>query len=184
MTHHRTLYVKTETGGRSEWHTIFWGCTECRSLNHVILPRHRLESALSECPSALVVSVAECLKAGPLYASQLLAVLRRRKNQEVRHVFSSDVAMAVQYLKLHNAVTEEMIDRTEQTIMALKARPWKSKHLDPCPDELKQGTVTKGLVSLYSQRLVPGNRETERRHMQLAPIGILCLHCGYRRVDL
>lgn len=92
--------------------------------------------------------------------------------------------MAVQYLRAKGVVTEEMIDLTEQTVVALKARPWKSKHLGPCPGELERGVVTKDLVSLYSQKLVPGNRETERRRMQLAPIGILCLHCGYRRVDL
>jgi hypothetical protein len=179
MTHHRTLYVKTETGSRSTWHTIFWGCIECRSLNHVIMPRYRLESAPTEYPSELVTSIAECLKAGPLDASELLAELRRRRNQKVRHVFSSDVVMAVQYLKVQRVVTEEIIDRTEQTMVVLKARPWKSKHLGPCPDEPEEGIATKGLVSLYSQRLVPG-----RRRMQLRPAGVLCLHCGYRRVDL
>jgi hypothetical protein len=153
-------------------------------LNHVILPRYRLESVLLESPSALVASIADCLSAGPLDASELQAELRRRRNQVVRHVFSSDVAMAVQYLRTQRVVTEEMIDRTEQTMEALKARNWGSRHLGPCPDELEQGVVTKGLVSLYAQRLVSGGQKLQRRHMQLGPVGALCLHCGYHRVDL
>jgi len=29
LTSHRTLYVKTDTGGRSKWFRLFWACTKC-----------------------------------------------------------------------------------------------------------------------------------------------------------
>jgi hypothetical protein len=180
MTHHRTLYVKTETGGRSSWHTIFWGCVECKSLNHVILPSYRLASIPSKSPAALVTGVVEVLREGPMNVSQLLAELRHRRNQAIRHVFSSEVLMAVEYLKAKNVVMEETIDLTEQTVETLKARLWKSKHLGPCPEELNRGVVTKSLVSLYAQKLVGG---PEGRRMRLGPVGVLCLQCKYRKVD-
>jgi hypothetical protein len=41
--------------------------------------------------------------------------------------------MAVQYLRAHKVIAEEMIDRTEHTMEALKARNWISKHLGPAP---------------------------------------------------
>ena len=31
LTPHRTLYVKTDTGGRSKWFQLFWTCTKCGS---------------------------------------------------------------------------------------------------------------------------------------------------------
>jgi hypothetical protein len=91
--------VKNETGGRSKWHTILWGCVECKSLNHVILPRYRLTFIPSKSPSALVTGVVEVLRDGPMNLSQLLAELRHRRKQAIRHVFSSEVEMAVEYLK-------------------------------------------------------------------------------------
>jgi hypothetical protein len=182
ITHHRTLYVKTENGGRSRWFPIFWACTECKSLNHIILPCYRLATVPAETPSALVNGVVEVLKTSPLDTSELLAELRRRRDQDVRHVFNSEVGMAIEYLKSRGVVAEETVDRTASTIEALNAKPWKSKHLGPCPAELKQGVVTKSLVSLYAQRLVPiarGGQEPIASRMQLGPVGVLCLHCQY-----
>ncbi len=94
--------------------------------------------------------------------------------------------MAIAYLKSGGVVAEEAIDRTASTIEALRARPWKSKHLGPCPAELKNGVVMRSLVSLYAQKLVPvagEGREPVVRQMQLGPVGVLCLHCQYCDID-
>ena len=184
MTHHRTLYVKTETGGRSSWFPVFWACTECKSLNHVILPCYRLVAIPAETPSTLVNGAVEVLKAGPMDVLQLLAELRRMRNQVVRHIFNSDVGMAVEYLKSQKAIVEEMVDRTALTIETLKARPSKSKHLGPCPAELEEGVVMKSLVSLYAQESSTRAQELGTRQMQLGPVGVLCLHCQYQHVNL
>lgn len=185
MTHHRTLYVKTESAGISSWFQIFWTCTECDSLNHVILPRYRLASVPPNLPSALATSVVDALRTGPLVTAELLTELRRRRNR-VPHVFSSEVEMVLGYLKSREVVIGETIDRTALTIDALRARPWKSKHLGPCPAELKQGVVMESLVSLYAQRLVSVASEGQgpgARQMRLGPVGVFCLHCQYCNID-
>ncbi|MDV3244736.1 MAG: hypothetical protein LYZ66_06150 [Nitrososphaerales archaeon] len=185
MTHHRTLYVKTETGGRSSWLQIFWACTECNSLNHVVLPCYRLESVPPGLPSALATSIVDALRNGPLDMAELLTELRRRRNEGIHHIFSSEVGMAVAYLRSRGVVAEATIDRTTLTVDALRARPWKSKHLGPCPAELKQGVVMKNMVSLYTQKLVTvasRDKGSEVRQMRLGPVGVLCLHCQYHRI--
>ena len=178
-TPHRTLYVKTETGGQSRWSQVFWACTDCDSLNRVVLPLYRLVSFPSELPSPLVALVVEALKAGPRDVDELLSDLRRRRDQQVRHISSLDVGMAIVYLKSRGVVAEETVDRTASIIDTLRARPWKSKHLSPCPAELEQGVVTKSLVSVYAQRQVSAT------HLRrVGPVGVLCLSCLYCSIDL
>jgi hypothetical protein len=139
----------------------------------------------AETPSVLVNVVVEVLKAGPMDAFQLLAELRRRRSQAVRHIFDSEVEMAIEYLKSRGAVAEETIDRTALTIQALRARPWKSKHLGSCPAELEGSVVRrKGLVSLYAQKSSTWNQGLGSRRTQLGPIGTFCLNCQYCDIDL
>jgi hypothetical protein len=178
-TPNRTLYVKTETGGQSRWSQVFWACTECDSLNRVVLPLYRLVSVPSELPSPLVALVVEALKAGPRDGDELLSNLRRRRDQQIRHISSLDVGMAIVYLKSRGVVAEETLDRTASIIDALRASPWKSKHLSPCPAELEKGVVMKSLVSVYAQRQVSGT------HCRRAgSVGVLCLSCLYCSIDL
>ncbi len=137
-------------------------------------------------PSALANSVVEALKDGPLDLDELLRDLRRRRTTKSAHILDSDVAMVLAYLRYRGVIIEEAIDRTARTLEVLKARPSKSKHLGPCPPELKQGVVRRSLVSLYSQRLesVPGDRQgSSVRQRRLVPVGALCLRCQYHRID-
>ncbi|MDG7016370.1 MAG: hypothetical protein JRM82_03240 [Nitrososphaerota archaeon] len=178
ITPHRTLYAKTESGGRSRWFQLFWACTKCNSLNHVLLPRHRLERASSPLPSALAVAVVKALEERPLDIDELIMSLRQRRVPEVRHVFNSEVAMAIEFLKGRGVVAEETRDCTERVLESLRVRSVGSKHLGACPAESNLGVPRRALVSLYAQR------QTGAAHgMRLVPAGVLCLHCQYHRID-
>ena len=179
MTPHRTLYVRTETDGRLRWSEVFWACTDCDSLNRVVLPLYRLVSVPSELPSPLVALLVEALKAGPRDGDALLLDLRRRRDQQVRHVSGLDVGMAIVYLKSRGVVAEETVDRTASITDILRASPWKSKHLDPCPAEQEQGLVKKSPVSVYAQRQVSATH-----HRRVGSVGVLCLSCLYHSIDL
>jgi hypothetical protein len=167
ITPHRTLYAKSESGGRTRWFQLFWACTACSSLNHVSICSYKLESAPSELPSALPRGVVETLRDGPLDFNELIAGLRRRGIPGVRHIFKSDVVMALEYLKRRGVVAEEAGDRTARMSDALRGRVGKSVHLDRCPIE-KSRTMT----SLYS-----------KRQGTLIPVGALCLSCGYQALE-
>src|SRR5712691_11385102 len=93
LTSQRTLYVKTDTGGRSKWFQLFWACTKRGSLNHIVLPIYRLERASSDLPSALAIAVVNALEEGPLDRYELIANLRKRQIPRVRLVFNSVVGM-------------------------------------------------------------------------------------------
>jgi hypothetical protein len=73
ITPHRTLYTKTESGGRTRWFPLFWACAECDALNHVVLPRYRLESVSSRLPSTLTVTVVGALQEAPLDFQELVS---------------------------------------------------------------------------------------------------------------
>ncbi len=182
---HKTLYVKTESGGRSKWFRLFWACTACNALNHVVLPTYKLESVPSELPSPFVTSIVNAMKDGPLNFDELIQSLRRHC-EGVRHVFNPDVALAFEYLKRHGIVTEEIDDLTERILAELRARSSESRHLGPCPAEMNQGVVRKSLVSVYSQGWVDfegGDKGTPARRKRFAPVGALCLQCGYHNID-
>src|SRR5256712_12167093 len=166
LTSHRTLYVKTDTGGRSKWFQLFWTCTKCGSLNHIVLPIYRLERASSHLPSALAIAVVNALEEGPLDLDELIAKLRKRQIPGVHHIFNSEVGMALEFLKSRRVVQEESGDRTERVLDALRARSTESKRLGPCPAELGQSVVGRTLVSLYAQRST-----TSTRGMGLVPVG-------------
>jgi hypothetical protein len=182
---HRTLYIKTECHGKSKWYRIFWACTACNSLNHVTLPVYRLEAVPLELPTPLAVCTVKVLKRGPKSLDQLVQALRGNC-EGVSHVFTSDVKMVLEYLKGQGEVTEEMDDLTDRTIEELRNRKASSRHLGECPAEAGRGAMTKGLVSVYAQRRQEVEDGDEPKHagrLKLTPIGLLCVACGYHRID-
>jgi hypothetical protein len=104
--------------------------------------------------------------------------LRKRQMPGVRHVFNSDVAMVLEFLKGRGVVAEEPRDRTAMVLDALRDRSTESTRLGPCPAELNQGIERRGVVSLYAQR-----RAASSRGMRLTPVGVLCPSCQYHRIE-
>jgi len=182
---HRTLYVKTESHYKSTWLRIFWACTTCNQLNHVIQPIYRLQFALMDSPSLLVSCVTDALNEKPLDLDELVQNLREHYANDFE-ILSSEVALALEYLKARGAVKEEGVDRTERTLATLRARSAWSSHLSPCPAEAKRGIVSRGLVSLYAQHRLQVEMLGERTRMgqlRLAPVGVYCIQCGFHHVD-
>ena len=183
---HRTLYVKTETNGKSKWHRIFWACTKCGSLNHVILSVYRLEFIPLELPSPLVAFAVETLQQRPKSPDELVQAMKGNC-PGVRHVFTGEVRMALEYLQRLGIVTERRDDLTERTLTELRTRQASSNHLGVCPAEAEKGVRTKGLVSVYAQHQVKkmdGDEPTRTGQLRLAPAGVLCVSCGYHRFGL
>ena len=182
---HRTLYIKTESNGKSKWLRIFWACTKCGSPNHVILPIYRLEFIPLELPSPLVACTVETLQQGP---KSLDEVVQGMKGNclGVRHVFTGEVRMALEYLRRRGIVTEQRNDLTERTLAEIRARQVSSNHLKPCPAEAEKGVRKKGLVSVYAQhrlRVNEGDGPTRTGGLRLTPVGVFCVSCGYHRND-
>ena len=174
VTPHRTLYVRTTVDGKRRWSQLFWACTRCGSLNQVVLPAYRLERASSSLPSALPLAVVNALEEGPLDFDELTARLRRKSVPGVSHIFNSEVALAIEFLKSRGVVAEENRDSTEKALLHLRVQSAESKHLGICPVESKRA-----LVSLYAQK-----QKGVARGMRLVPAGVYCLSCQYHRVDL
>jgi hypothetical protein len=174
VTPHRTLYVRATSNGKRRWFQLFWSCSKCGSLNHIVLPAYRLERASSPLPSALAVAVVNALEEGPLDFDELVMSLRRRQSVDIRHVFNSEVTLAVEFLKGRGVVAEESRDCTEELLDVLRGRSGESKHLGTCPMEAKRA-----LISLYAQR--QGGTAHE---MRLVTVGVFCLHCSYHQVCL
>jgi hypothetical protein len=121
------------------------------------------------------MAIVSDLAMGPLDFHELVTALRQRGVPGVRHVFSSAVAMTLEYLKGHGVVTEEAGDRTQRVLDALKSRAAQSRHF--CPAEKSRGIARRGLVSLYAQKQTGATRD-----MRLVPCGVLCPHCGYHEL--
>jgi hypothetical protein len=182
---HRTLYVKTESHDRSRWHRIFWACTKCGSLNHVDLPVYRLEYVPFDPPSPLVACTVETLKQGPKNLDELVQAMKGNC-PGVRHVFTTDVRYALEYLKRRGIVSELPNDLTERVLTELRTRQAASNHLRLCPVEAEKGVETKGLVSVYAQhrlKLNDENEPTRTGQLRLTPVGVFCVSCGYHRID-
>lgn len=171
---HRTLYVRATIDGKRSWIQLFWACTKCGSLNHVVLPTYRLERASSPIPSALAVTIVNALQEGPLDIDELVLTLRRKGVPGISHIFNSEVALAIEFLKGRGAVSEESRDCTERVLEHLRAQSAGSRHLGVCPAESKRA-----LVSLYAQR-----QKKPAHGMRLVPIGAFCLNCQYNRIGL
>jgi hypothetical protein len=182
---HRTLYVKTESHDRSRWHRIFWACMKCGSLNHVTLPVYKLEYVPFEPPSPLVACAVEALKQGPKNLDELVQTMKGN-GPGIRHVFTTDVRIALEYLKRRGIVSELPNDLTERVLTELRTRQATSNHLRLCPAEAEKGVEAKGLVSVYAQhRLKVKDREVPARtgQLKLTPVGFVCISCGYHRID-
>ena len=182
---HRTLYVKTESNGKPKWYRIFWACTKCGSLNHVILPIYRLEFIPLEPPSPLVVCAVETLQQGPKSRDELVQAMKGNCHG-VRHVFTGEVRMALEYLQRRGIVTEQRDDLTERILAEIRARQVFSNHLKLCPAEAEKGVKKKGLVSVYAQhrlRVNEGDEPTRMGKLRLTPVGVLCVSCGHHRID-
>jgi len=179
MTPHRTLYVKTSAAGRTRWFQLFWTCEKCGSLNHIVLPSYRLERASSQLPTALATGVVNALQEGPLDLDELIMKLRKRQMPGVRHVFNSDVAMVLEYLKGRGVVAEEPRDRTGRVLDAMRDRPRGPTRLAHCPVEVDQGAERRPLVSVYAQRW-----SASLQGSRLLPVGVLCLNCQYHRIEI
>jgi len=178
MTPHRTLYVKTSAAGRTKWFQLFWACEKCGSLNHIVLPSYKLERVSSQLPTALAVGVVNALEEGPLDLDELIMRLRKRQMPGVPHVFNSDVAIVLEFLKGRGVAAEEPRDRTALVLEALRDKSTESTRLGPCPTELSLGIERGGLVSLYAQTW---NASFKGR--RLVPIGVLCPSCHYHRIE-
>ena len=176
-TRHRTIYTRSESGGRTQWVRLFWACTQCSSLNHIIIPTYKLKRASLPLPTTLAIGVVKALADEQLDFDELVANLRGRKAHGVGHVFSSEVAMTLEYLKGHDVVVEEFEDRTERTFDALRALSTESRRA--CPAEESLGVTRRSLASLYAQR-----RTHTRAGVRLVPIGVFCLHCQFHRIAL
>ena len=182
---HRTLYVKTESNGKSRWLRIFWACTACSSLNHVTLPVYRLRPVRVELPTPMSVCTVEALKHGPKSVDQLVEALRGNC-PGVRHVFKAEVGMVLEYLKTRGRVVEEMQDLTERAGAELRNRRASSSHLGRCPAEAARGVVMRGVVSVhaqYRQKVTDGDAPTRTGRPSLTQVGVLCVSCGYHQID-
>ena len=171
---HRTLYVRVTEDGRRRWLQLFWACTKCRSLNHIILPVYRLERIASPLPTPLAVAIVKALSEGPMDSQELIMSLRRRPPAAIHHIFNSEVALAVEFLKGRGVVMAESKDCTEKVLAVLGSLSSESSHLAVCPTEAERS-----LISLYAQK----QRGTSHG-MRLIPAGVVCLRCQYRRISL
>lgn len=181
---HRTLYAKTEAGGRLRWFRLFWACTDCNALNHIIVPTYRLNPANTELASSLLQSIVDILKDKPLNFNDVLLSLRAHRG-DVRHVFDSDVRLAMEYLTRRGTVIPGVDDLTERNLAELSAVASESIHLGPCPAELDQGVAKRNLISLYAHHCpLPSGQGVRRSHRTYSSVGVLCLRCLYHSIDL
>lgn len=164
---HRTLYARSEVGGRTQWLQLFWACETCNSLNHVIVPCYRVRFLPSSLPSSLAKAVVDTLQDHPLDFEELLERLRRKGVEGVPHLFNSDLTMVLEFLKGSGIVTEDVVNRTHRALGILRGTMGRSVHLGACPAD---GSTR--LVSLYF-----------KRDQQLVRAGIFCVSCGYHRFD-
>jgi hypothetical protein len=181
---HRTLYVRTTIDGKIKWFRLFWACTGCSSLNHVVVPKYTLASVPPTLPSAFVASIVDTLRGGPLDFDEL--ILRLRKHcAGVRHVFNPDVTLAMEYLKGHGIVTEQIEDLTERNLSEIRARTAGSTRLGFCPVEEGSETRVRSLITMYSQRWPQTNAHgNPASHREYSAYGVLCLSCLYYRLDV
>jgi hypothetical protein len=173
-TPHRTLYVRAPKDGERRWLQIFWACTKCGSLNHIVLPAYRLSRISSPLPSVLAIGIVNALEDGPLDFDGLVTGLRLRHPAGIQHVFNSEVTLTLEFLESRGVVEVESRDSTRTLIDAMNDRQGKPSHLAVCP-----AGSTNSLVSLYAQK-----QKTGFGVMRLVPAGVYCLHCRYQRVNM
>jgi hypothetical protein len=174
ITPHRTLYARGKSNGKRRWFQLFWACTKCGSLNHIVLPAYRLERASSPLPSALAVAIVNSLEEATLDFDELITNLRQSHPSAIRHIFNSEVALAVEFLKGRGVLAEESRDCTKKLLDDLRGQSEGSNHLGKCPVDAKRA-----LISVYAQRQSGASRK-----MRLEPAGVVCLRCQYQRISM
>ena len=179
ITPHRTIYARAATNDRRRWLQVFWACTKCGSLNHIVLPVYTLERASLPLPSALAAAVVNALNREPLDIDELITSLRQKHDAEVSHVFNSEVGLVLEFLKGRGVVVEEAKDCTEKVLESMRVQTAQSKHLGICPAELSPGLPRRSLISLYAQK-----QSRVTRGMRLVPAGAFCLRCQYHRIGI
>jgi hypothetical protein len=179
LTPHRTLYVRATIDGKRRWLQLFWACTRCKSLNHIILPSYRLERADSPLPSALAVGIVNTLEGGALVSDELLMKLKKRSMPGVPHIFNSDISTALEFLKGRSVVAQESRDTTERLLERLRAQSVGLGRLAVCHAEFDSKGPTRSVVTLYSQRQLPA-----AQGVRLVSSGVFCLNCRYQRIDV
>ena len=176
--------MRTTVDGKIKWFRMFWACTGCSSLNHVVVPKYTIVFAPATLPSAFVASIVDALRGGPSDFDEL--ILRLRKHcAGVRHVFNPDVTLAMEYLKSHGIVTEQTEDVTEKNLADIRARTAGSTHLGLCPVEGGSETKVRSLITMYSQRWPQTDAQgNPASHREYSAYGVLCLSCLYHRLDV
>ena len=178
ITPHRTLYVRATSNGKRRWFQLFWACTECASLNHIVLPAYRLEHVSLPLPRGLALGVVDALEeGGELDLDELIMKLRERTIPGVRHVFNTEVGLALEFLKGAGVIAEGTGDRTVKVLGLLKARPAETSRTGHCPARSNHGITEGALVSLYAQTGTNPSGKT-----RLVPIGVFCPQCRFSSV--
>ena len=165
-TPHRTIYARATVEGKRKWLQLFWVCTKCQSLNHVVVPAYSLTRpppALSSLSNGMLL---RALERGPLDRNQLLADLRRNKNRGTSHVFQSEVMMAIEDLRTSGVVAEAPRDVTEKAFGFMRGRRFGS-----CPRDAQRT-----LDPLYVRK------RSANDGLRFVSAGVYCLGCGYQRL--
>lgn len=165
-TPHRTIYARATAEGKRKWLQLFWACTKCQSLNHVVVQAYSLTRPPSAHPSLSSGMLIRALESGPLDRNQLLADLRRNKNQGTSHVFQSEVAVALEDLRASGVVADAPRDVTAKALELLRGRRFGS-----CPRDAQRT-----LVPLYVRK------RSAYAGPRFVLAGAYCLGCGYRRL--
>lgn len=178
-TPHRTLYVKTRSGGKPRWFQLFWACDVCGSLNHIVLPLYRLQRVPPPVPSELAAAVVKALEGGPLDLDELRTRLKNARTASLRHVFDSDLAMVLEFLEGRGMIAEEQRDRTAMVLEIVRDNSTEWARPESCRPEHDDDSQRRGMVTLYAQKWsasTQGNR--------LLPVGVLCPNCQYQRIEV
>ena len=165
-TPHRTVYARATVEGKRKWLQLFWVCTKCQSLSHVVVPAYSLTRPPPALPSLSHGVLVRALERGPLDRNQLLADMRRNKSQGVGHVFQSEVTMALEDLRTGGIVAEAPMDATEEALEFLRGR-----RLGSCPRDAQRT-----LVPLYVRK------RSANDGLRFVSAGVYCLGCGYQRL--
>ena len=170
--------AKTRSGGRQRWLQTFWACERCGSLNHIVLPAYRLQQATLPLPRGLALGVVDALEeGGELDLDELIMKLRERSIPGVRHVFNSEVGLALEFLKGAGVIAEGTEDRTVKVLGLLRAMPAETSRTGHCPARSNHGITEGVLVSLYAQTGTNPSGKT-----RLVPIGVFCPQCRFSSI--
>ena len=167
MAPQRTVYGRATVEGKRRWFLLFWACTKCQSLNHIVVRVYSLTRPSSPLPAVSHGPLVRALERGPLDRNQLLAELRQSKALGTSHVFKSEVTVALEDLSSSGVVAEASLDATKRAFESLRGM-----RLGSCPRDAQRT-----LVSLYVRKKTPNDGA------RFVPAGAYCLGCGYHRLS-